>query len=247
MLGAALLALLLAGGCAQPAGRDETATATTVPSTSTPPTTAQDTEALRRTQLEVERFCMTEFPDHCAGVTLVMGQAASAIKVEPVGGRKPSPQELAGFRKRLERLTGEKMSDQEFASFMKLFDQLPQASTEQLAQLAASRGIPGFDLSGRNRLVVYRRPLAALDAAVRQRFPGLGDDLKFADAAYSLKYLVELGKRILTEQLGKGVRISEVSPEADGSGLRVVAPDASRVRRQFQQRYGKAVIVTEGP
>jgi hypothetical protein len=30
--------------------------------------------------------------------------------------------------------------------------------------------MPGFDLSGRNRLVVYRRPLATLDAAVRQRY-----------------------------------------------------------------------------
>jgi hypothetical protein len=86
-----------------------------------------------------------------------------------------------------------------------------------------------------------------LDAAVRQRFPGLGDDLGFADAAYSFKELDELGRRILTEQLGKGVNIREVSPQADGSGVRVVAPDARRVRKQLQQQYGKAVIVTEGP
>jgi hypothetical protein len=125
----------------------------------------QDSEALRRTQPEVERFCMTEFPDHCAGVSLVMGQAATAIKVEPVG-KQPTP--------------------------------------EQLAEL--------LPISG-NRLVVYRRPL---------------------------------GRRILTEQLGKGVNIREVSPRADGSGVRVVTPDARRVREQLPQRYGKAVIVTEG-
>jgi hypothetical protein len=95
--------------------------------------------------------------------------------------------------------------------------------------------------------VVYRRPLAALDTAVRQRFPNLGDALRFADAAYSFKYLDELGRRILTEQAGKGVNIRGVSPEADGSGIRVVTPDARRVRKQLQQRYGKAVTVTEAP
>jgi len=47
--------------------------------------------------------------------------------------------------------------------------------------------------------------------------------------------------------LGKGVNIREVSPQADGSGVRVVTPDARRVREQLQQRYGKALIVTEGP
>jgi outer membrane murein-binding lipoprotein Lpp len=158
VLAAAILALLLAGGCARPAERDQTATATTAPSTTTPPTTAQDTEALRRARLEVERFCMTRFPDHCAGVALVTGQAATAIKVEPVG-KQPTPQELAAFRKQLEQFTGEKMTDEEFASFMKLFEQLPQPSPEQVAELlAAGAGVPGFDLSGRNRLVVYRRP-----------------------------------------------------------------------------------------
>jgi hypothetical protein len=248
VLAAAILALLLAGGCARPAERDQTATATTAPSTTTPPTTAQDTEALRRAQLEVERFCMTRFPDHCAGVTLVTGQAATAIKVEPAGKQKqPSRRELAAFRKQFERLTGERVSDEELASFMKLAEQLPQPSPEQVAQLAARAGIPGFDLLGRDRLVVYRRPLAALDAAVRQRFPDLADDLRFADAAYSFRYLDELGRRILTEQLGTGVHIREVSPQPDGSGVRVVTPDARRVRKQLQQRYGEAVIVTEGP
>jgi hypothetical protein len=105
-------ALLLVGGCARPAERDETAAPTTAPSTTTPPTTVQDSEALRRTQLEVERFCMTKFPDHCAGVSLVMGQAATAIKVEPVG-KQPTPRDLAAFRKKLEQLAGERMTDRE--------------------------------------------------------------------------------------------------------------------------------------
>jgi hypothetical protein len=224
-------------GCTRPAERGETAAPATTPTTTTPPTTGQDPEALRRAQLEVERFCMTGFPDHCAGVAVVMGQAATAIKVEPVG-KNPTPRDLAAFRKKLEQLTGERMTDEELASFMKLFEQFPQPTPEQLAEL--------LPISG-NRLVVYRRPLAALDAAVRQRFPSLGEDLTFADAAYSFKYLEELGRRILTEQLGKGVNIREVSPRADGSGVRVVTPDARRVREQLQQRYGKAVIVTEGP
>jgi hypothetical protein len=130
---------------------------TSTPSTTTPPTTAQDTEARQRAQLEVERFCMTQFPDHCTGVVLVMGRAATAIKVEPVG-RKPTPQELAAFRRKPEQLTGEKMTDEEFASFMKLSEQFPQPSPEQLARFLGDAGIPGFDLSGRNRLVVYWRP-----------------------------------------------------------------------------------------
>lgn len=245
MLGVVLLALLV-GACARPAGQDETATAATAPSTSSPAATSQGTEALRRAHLEVERFCMIEFPDHCAGVVLVLGQEVAGITVEPVG-KDPSPQDLAGFRRRLEQLTGEKMSDQEFASFMELFEQIPQPSPQQLAELAGLAGIPGFDRLGKNQMVVYRRPLAALDAAVRQRFPGQAGALRFAGAAYSFKYLDALGRRVLTEQLDKGVRISEVSPETDGSGVRVVTPDARRVRRLLQQRYGPAVIVMEGP
>jgi hypothetical protein len=183
VLGAAVLVLLLAGGCASPAERDGTAAATTAPTTSNPTVTSQDTEALRRVQLEVERLCMTEFPEHCAGVALVLGQKVAAIEVEPLG-KSPGP--------------------------------------EELAELAAGLGIPGLDLSGRARLVVYRRPLAALDAAVRQRFPDLAADLRFADARYSFKYLDALGRRILTEQAGNGINISEVSPEFDGSGVQVV-------------------------
>jgi hypothetical protein len=246
VLGAAVLVLLLAGGCASPAERDGTAAATTAPTTSSPTVTSQDTEALRRVQLEVERLCMTEFPEHCAGVALVLGQKVAAIEVEPLGN-SPGPEELAEFRRRLERTTGEKLSDEVFALFVEAYEQLPEPTPERLAELAAGLGIPGLDLSGRDRLVVYRRPLAALDAAVRQRFPDLAADLRFADAKYSFKYLDALGRRILTEQAGKGINISEVSPAFDGSGVQVVTPDARRARRQLQRRYGPAVIVLEGP
>jgi hypothetical protein len=52
-------------------------------------------------------------PDGCfLSLSLVMGQMVTAIKGEPVG-KKPSRQELAGFRRRLEQATGRKMSDQE--------------------------------------------------------------------------------------------------------------------------------------
>lgn len=246
MLGVVLLVLLV-GACARPAERDETAPVATAPSTSNPAVAAQDTEALRRVHLEVERFCMTEFPDHCAGVVLVTGQTAGGSTLLPAG-KKPSPQELAGFRRRLEQFAGKKLTDQEFARFMELFEQLPgkELSPEQLAELAGL-GIPGLESLGKNQVVVYRRPLAALDAAVRQRFPGQVGDLRFADAAYSFKYLDTLGRRVLAEQLGGGITISEVSPETDGSGVRVVTPDARGVRRLLQQRYGPAVIVTEGP
>jgi hypothetical protein len=242
-LGAALLAVLFAGACARPAERDATATATTAPTTTTAPVTSQDIEALRRLHRDVERFCLAEFPDHCAGVTLVRRPTAAGITLEPVG-KEPSKRDLAGFKRGLEQLTGEKMSDEEFASFMELFEQLPQPGPEDILRLA-ELGAPGLELLANNHLVVYRRSLAALDAAVRQRFSSPAAELRFVDAKYSFKHLDTLGKRIQVEQLANGVIISAVSPEPDGSGVRVVTPDARRVRRQLQQRYGPAVIVTE--
>jgi hypothetical protein len=246
-LGAALLAVLVAGAgaCARPAERDGTA-ATTAPSTTTPTVTSQDAEALRRLRLDVEHFCMVEFPDHCAGVTLVEGPTGAGITLVPAGKKPPGKRDQAEFRRRLEQLSGEKMSDQEFAAFMELFERFPQPGPEDIARLAAL-GAPGLEWLAKNQVVVYRRSLAALDAAVRQRFSSPAAELRFVDATYSFKYLDALGKRILTEQPANGVNISQVGIEPDGSGVRVVTPDARRARQQLERRYGPAVIVTEGP
>lgn len=186
---------------------------------------------------------MVEFPDHCAGVALATGPTAAEVKLEPVG-KQPSKREQAEIRRRLEQLSGVKMSDEEFASLEELFEQLPQPGPEDILRLA-ELGAPGLEWLAKNQVVVFRRPLAALDAAVRQRFSSPAAALLFVDAKYSLKHLKALAKRILSEQAAKG--ITEVSIEADGSGVRIVTPDARRVRRQLQQRYGPAVIVTERP
>jgi hypothetical protein len=232
------------GACAQPAERSGTAGVATAPSsTSNRSISSQDIAALERTQLEIDRFCKAEFPDHCAGVVLIMGQRITDISVLPAA-RKLSPQELAAFREQLERLTGKKMSQEEFAALVKQLEQPggKELSPEQLAALKGL-GMQGLDQIGGNQLVVYRRPLRALDAAVRQRFPQVGATLRFADARYSFKYLDALGRRIIADQFDMGIRISEVSPEPDGSGIRVVTPDVRRARQLLQQRYGPAVIV----
>jgi hypothetical protein len=250
VLGAALLTVLLAGGCARPAERAATA-ATTAPSPSTstpaidPTATMEDVEALERMHVELQRFCRTEFPDHCAGVVLFLGppgaQPVSGVPAERAW--KPSKQELALLRQVREQMLG-KISRKELAELKRLFDQSPPLSPEELP-LVDELTAPGL-VWMMNQVVVFRRPLAALDAAVRQRFPSL-TDLRFADARYSFRYLEALGKRIRTEQAGKGIRIQQVRPEPDGSGVLVVTPDARRVRRQLRQRYGPAVIVEAPP
>jgi hypothetical protein len=103
-------------------------------------------------------------------------------------------------------------------------------------------------LYGGEQLVVYRRPLPALDAAIRQRADTLGVRVTFADARYSYRYLAELAERILSGPLRARYRIEKTMTEPDGSGVQVVTSEASRAREPLRREYGPAVIVVEpGP
>jgi hypothetical protein len=103
-------------------------------------------------------------------------------------------------------------------------------------------------LYGGEQLVVYRRPLPALDAAIRQRADTLGVRVTFANARYSYNYLADLAKRILSGPLRARYRIEKTITQPDGSGVQVLTPDASRARKPLRQEYGPAVIVVEpGP
>jgi hypothetical protein len=105
----------------------------------------------------------------------------------------------------------------------------------------------GADFEHPQSIVVYRRPLSALDAAVRLQFPQVSTTLRFVDANHSRKELVALGRRVIedaTQSSGRAFTKSEFIPEVDGSAVRVVLPAADdRTRALLSQRYGSVVIV----
>jgi hypothetical protein len=105
----------------------------------------------------------------------------------------------------------------------------------------------GAELEHPRAIVVYRRPLSALDTAVRLQFPQVSTILRFVDADYSRKELVALGRRVIQDATQSSVRAftnSECIPEADGSAVRVVLPGVDdRTRALLSQRYGPAVNV----
>jgi hypothetical protein len=57
----------------------------------------------------------------------------------------------------------------------------------------------GDDLEHPQSMVVYRRPLPALDAAVGLRFPEVARALRFVDAVHSRKELMALGRRVIED------------------------------------------------
>ena len=260
--GAALLVLLLlASACADPAERDGTAAATAAPiSTTGAATGGVDPQQ----QLELFNFCVQQFPDHCAGVAAV-SPGDPGVPAPP--GQMPDPERtvktvLEGLEE-FNRLQDEQGIDDQGIEAQDL-DARTQAVKEAVDELRAG-GSPeafkdklealGFDpagldmvLPGGEQLVVYRRPLPALDAAIQQRVDKLGIRVSFVDARYSYNYLADLAKRILSGPLRARYRIEKTIAQPDGSGVQVVTPDASRARGPLRQEYGPAVIGAEaGP
>jgi hypothetical protein len=96
-------------------------------------------------------------------------------------------------------------------------------------------------------LVVYRRPLGAFDAAVRQRFPDLA--VSFEEARYSERELTVAVQRIVADmgyRRGRGVEIHGVGPAGDGNSVLVTTSDPGPARRLLSQHYGVAVTVQPG-
>lgn len=96
-------------------------------------------------------------------------------------------------------------------------------------------------------LIVYRRPLAGFDAAVRQRFPQVV--ISFRDARYSERELAAAVQRILADieyWRERGVEITEVGPAGDGNSVLVKARDPGPARRLLSQHYDVAITVQPG-
>jgi hypothetical protein len=96
-------------------------------------------------------------------------------------------------------------------------------------------------------LIVYRRPLAEFDDAVRQRFPQVA--ISFQDARYSERELTATVQRILAD-IGywrdHGIEITSVGPAGDGNSVLVRAQDPGPARRLLSRHYAVAVTVQPG-
>jgi hypothetical protein len=96
-------------------------------------------------------------------------------------------------------------------------------------------------------LIVYRRPLARFDAAVRQQFPRLA--IRFEDARYSERELTATVQRILADTgywRERGIEIQGVGPAGDGNSVLVTTPDPGPARRLLSRHYGVAVTPEPG-
>jgi hypothetical protein len=101
-----------------------------------------------------------------------------------------------------------------------------------------------------DRLVVYRKPDAALDAVVREQVDDV--DVEFRDAPYSLDELEPLTERVRSDWHYWATRqfpIKSVIPRIDGTGVNafVATGDLDAARAEFRQRYGDQPIVVEHP
>ncbi|WP_233413402.1 hypothetical protein [Nucisporomicrobium flavum] len=112
-----------------------------------------------------------------------------------------------------------------------------------------SRSFAGLDVEN-DRLVVYRRPDAALDTFVRERVPEV--DVEFRDAPYSLDELEPLAARVTGDWhywSTRQINLKLVTPRADGTGVTVVAAagDLDAARAEFRQRYGDEPLILSPP
>jgi hypothetical protein len=107
-------------------------------------------------------------------------------------------------------------------------------------------GLGGDD----DRLVIYRKPDAKLDAFVRERVEGV--DVEFRDAPYSLDDLEPLAARVTGDWhywATRQVTVQMVHPRFDGTGVTVVVAtgDLGAAEQEFRQRYGDEPVLVRRP
>ncbi|WP_327045518.1 hypothetical protein OG320_28105 [Microbispora sp. NBC_01189] len=101
-----------------------------------------------------------------------------------------------------------------------------------------------------HRLIVYRRPSAGLDAALRGRFPGAPVQLR--DAPHAARELDALAARVRRD-IGywrrRGVSVTSVAARPDGTAVEVGVTGVARASAVLRRRYGSAplAIVEAGP
>jgi hypothetical protein len=94
-----------------------------------------------------------------------------------------------------------------------------------------------------DRVVVYRVPSAAFDAALHADLPGA--PLRVVDAAHPAEELNRLVTRIGAELpywQERGVAVHVISPRTDGACVEVGVADPDRARPLFAERYGAAPV-----
>lgn len=107
----------------------------------------------------------------------------------------------------------------------------------------------GLDVDG-DRVIIYRRPNASLDAFVRER---IGDvDVEFRDAPYALDTLQPLADRVNRDRhywSTRNLPVRLAVPRADGSGVNafVATDDLDAARSEFRHRYGDEPIFLDRP
>jgi hypothetical protein len=112
-----------------------------------------------------------------------------------------------------------------------------------------SHSYAGLDVKG-DRLIIYRKPDAALDAFVREQIDDV--DVEFRDAPYSLDELEQLTERVRNDWHYWATRrfpLKMVVPRLDGTGVDtfVATDDLDVARAEFRQRYGDEPIVVDRP
>jgi hypothetical protein len=98
-----------------------------------------------------------------------------------------------------------------------------------------------------HKMIVYRRPDPALDAAVKHQAEGV--TIEFRDAKFSLATMKSLVARILADKPyweGQGVHIESVGPMVDGSSVRVGTREGTADQtRLLETRYGPGTVTIE--
>jgi hypothetical protein len=112
-----------------------------------------------------------------------------------------------------------------------------------------SHSYAGLDVDD-DRLVVYRKPDAALDAFVRDHVKDA--DIESRDAPFSLDELQSLTERVTGDRHYWSTRqftVTLVAPRADGTGVNVVVAteDLKAAQEAFRQRYGNEPVIVHLP
>jgi hypothetical protein len=101
-----------------------------------------------------------------------------------------------------------------------------------------------------DRLIIYRKPDATVDAFVRERTEDV--DVEFRDAPYALDTLQPLADRVNGDRhhwLTRDFPVTLAVPRADGTGVNafVATEDLKAARAEFRQWYGAEPVIVDRP
>lgn len=124
------------------------------------------------------------------------------------------------------------------------------AKVDQLGRERFAAQYAGLEI-GADQLIVFRKPSAAFDDAVRAQKLDVPVDLR--DAPYSAAELQALADRVAADVdywQGRGIEISSIGARQDGTAVEVGTPQPDKLAPLLPGRYGAtppAVAVQIGP